>query len=67
MALLFGYIPLQITFLILGIWLIKTWDKRWSRLVLGIISLMLCALMLPFTRLIGSLVYLLMTGQGFGA
>lgn len=66
-VLLFAYIPLQIVFLVLGIWLIKTWNRRWGKMVGGIVCLMLFALMLPFTRIAGALAYLLITGQGFGA
>lgn len=65
MILLYAYIPLQIAFLGLGVWLIKTWDKTWWKLILGIVLLMFFTLMLPFTRLVGSLVYLMLTGQEF--
>lgn len=67
MVLLYAYIPLQIAFLVCGIWLIKTWNRKWPRMIGGIVLLMLFALMLPFTRLIGALAYLTITGQGFGA
>ena len=66
-SLILLYLPVQLAFLVSGIWLIVKSKKVWWKILLGIALLMLFTLMLPFTRVIAVLAYLTITGQGFGA
>jgi hypothetical protein len=66
-ALFVLYIPVQLAFLVTGIWLLVKSQKKWGKIIGGIACLMLFALMLPFTRVIGSLLYIWITDGSFSA
>lgn len=61
------YIPVQLAALIGGIILIAKAHKVWWKIILGILLLMIAALMLPFTRIVAGLLYIMATGGSFGA
>lgn len=65
--LFFAYLPAQLALLVVGLMFLIKKPRTRTKTVWGIVFLVACALMLPFTPLMAGLLLMLVTGQGFGA
>lgn len=64
--LFFAYVPVQLALLIAGLVLLIRKPRTRTKTIWGIVSLVVCGLMLPLTPVMAAILYMFVSGEGFG-